>query len=195
MISKKLVGIIFAACLPLLYLANTSAVAQTTSALSRDTSGQAKPYCLPTGVCLDAAGQSFDVGNMPLAMALSPEGDRLVVSLSGYREQGLRGRRALDGERRAETAADSSLFGTGVFAGRENALRLGRRRRMLSIVTIGGTNRQTSRGASPSPRKTLKKPGTRFPAGLAFSADGRKLYVAENIADSLAVVDVARRAR
>ena len=35
--------------------------------------------------------------------------------------------------------------------------------------------------------------GTRYPAGLAWSADGRTLYVAENLADSLAVIDVAAR--
>src|SRR5690349_457177 len=45
--------------------------------------------CLPTGVCLDPIRTSFDVGNMPLAMVMSPEGDRVVLSLSGWREQGL----------------------------------------------------------------------------------------------------------
>ena len=44
---------------------------------------------LPTGAWLDPAGRSFDVGNMPLAMALSPEGDHFVVSLNGWREQGV----------------------------------------------------------------------------------------------------------
>jgi len=33
--------------------------------------------------------------------------------------------------------------------------------------------------------------GERYPAGLALSRDGRTLYVAENLADSLAVVDLA----
>ena len=33
--------------------------------------------------------------------------------------------------------------------------------------------------------------GTRYPAGLAVSPDGARLYVAENLADSLAVVDLA----
>jgi DNA-binding beta-propeller fold protein YncE len=32
--------------------------------------------------------------------------------------------------------------------------------------------------------------GTRYPAGLAVSRDGRSLYVAENLADSIAVVDL-----
>jgi sugar lactone lactonase YvrE len=39
--------------------------------------------------------------------------------------------------------------------------------------------------------KAPDQDGTRYPAGLAPSADGRTLYVAENLADSLAVVDLA----
>jgi YVTN family beta-propeller protein len=39
--------------------------------------------------------------------------------------------------------------------------------------------------------KTAGKPGTRFPAGLALSHDGQFLYVAENLADSVAVIDIA----
>ena len=35
--------------------------------------------------------------------------------------------------------------------------------------------------------------GVKYPAGLAWSNDGRYLYVAENLGDSLAVVDVARK--
>src|SRR5205823_1916935 len=35
--------------------------------------------------------------------------------------------------------------------------------------------------------------GARYPAGLAFSRDGSRLYVCENLADSLAVVDPITR--
>ncbi|MEP7346215.1 MAG: bifunctional YncE family protein/alkaline phosphatase family protein, partial [Gemmatimonadaceae bacterium] len=38
--------------------------------------------------------------------------------------------------------------------------------------------------------KAPNQSGTRYPGGLAVSADGRTLYVAENLADSLAVVDI-----
>src|SRR5690349_5732661 len=62
----------------LFLLACTTALAQN-----------ANRSCLPTGVCLDTAGHSFDVGNMPLAMVASPEGDRLVLSLNGWRQQGI----------------------------------------------------------------------------------------------------------
>src|SRR5262245_49219543 len=44
---------------------------------------------LPTGVHLDPAGRSIAVGNMPLGMIASGDGRYLVVSLSGWREQGI----------------------------------------------------------------------------------------------------------
>src|SRR5262249_19803062 len=39
--------------------------------------------------------------------------------------------------------------------------------------------------------KEEDQPSTRFPAGLALSPDGATLYVAENLGDALAVVDLA----
>src|SRR5215203_6949660 len=63
-------------------------MAQTVSPLSRDRVS-ANQTCLPTGVCLDPTGRSFAAGNMPLGMVLSPEGDRLVLSLNGWRQQGI----------------------------------------------------------------------------------------------------------
>src|SRR5262249_24436993 len=44
---------------------------------------------LPTGMQIDPAGRSFDVGNMPLAMRLAPDGNYLILSLNGWREQGV----------------------------------------------------------------------------------------------------------
>ena len=44
---------------------------------------------LPTGATLDPAGSSYDLGSMPLAMALSPEKDRVIALLNGWREQGI----------------------------------------------------------------------------------------------------------
>ena len=44
---------------------------------------------LPTGVVLDPAGPTFDIGPLPLTMRVSPEGDRAVMLLSGWRMQGI----------------------------------------------------------------------------------------------------------
>jgi len=44
---------------------------------------------LPTGATLDPAGMSYDLGSMPLAMVLSPEKNRVIALLNGWREQGI----------------------------------------------------------------------------------------------------------
>src|SRR6266852_318638 len=44
---------------------------------------------LATGVRLDPAGASIDLGSLPIGMALAPGGGKLAVVLSGWREQGL----------------------------------------------------------------------------------------------------------
>ena len=42
--------------------------------------------------------------------------------------------------------------------------------------------------------KAARAAGTRYPAGLALAPDGKMLYVAENLSDSVAVVDLNARA-
>src|ERR1043166_2299387 len=44
---------------------------------------------LPPGKYLDPAAPSTQLGSFPMNALLSPEGDRVVVMLSGWREQGL----------------------------------------------------------------------------------------------------------
>src|SRR5262245_3213500 len=144
---------------------------------------------LPTGVSLDPAARSFATGNMPLAMIVSPEGDRLIVSLSGWRQQGLQVIDRHTGEI-VQTISQPGAFlglafskdGRTLFAsgGNEDAIyRYAWHEKQASLIdTIA---------LAP---KEPKKDGTRFPAGLALSPNGKHLYVAENIADSLAVIDV-----
>jgi len=146
---------------------------------------------LPTGARLDPAGSSAAVGQMPLAMTLSPDGKRVVLLLSGWREQGLQ---VVDraSNRVVQTLAQPSAFVGLAFSpdGR-------------SVYTSGGNGNLVYRydwrgdtavladsiplGAHPAPHRE----GNRYPAGLAVSRDGGRLYVAENLADSLAVIDLA----
>jgi DNA-binding beta-propeller fold protein YncE len=148
--------------------------------------------CLPTGVCLDPAGRSFAAGNMPLAMVLSPEGDRLVLSLNGWRQQGLQ---VID--RHAGTVVQTILQ-PGAFLGLAFSAD-GR-----TLYASGGNEdviyRYAWRDKQASPIDTIKlapkepkKDGTRYPAGIALSPVGKHLFVAENLADSLAVVDLVSR--
>jgi DNA-binding beta-propeller fold protein YncE len=152
----------------------------------------AKEGCLPTGVCLDAAGRSFDVGNMPLAMIASPEGDRLVLSLNGWRQQGIQVVDAQSGK------VEQTITQPGAFLG------LAFSPDGQTLYASGGNEDVVYRYAWRDKRATLidhialahkepKKDGTRFPAGIAVSRDGKYLFVAENIGDALAVIDVAHK--
>jgi DNA-binding beta-propeller fold protein YncE len=145
--------------------------------------------CLPTGLCLDPAGRSFAASNMPLAMILSPEGDRLVLSLNGWRQQGLQ---VID---RQSGTILQTISQPGAFYG------LAFSKNGDTLYASGGNEDVIYRYAWRDKRATLidnivlapkepKKDGTRFPAGIALSNDGTKLFVAENLADSLAVVDL-----
>src|SRR5690349_2883588 len=61
-------------------------VASTASPARGQDSG---PKRLPTGQHLDPSGDTVTLGSMPLAMSLAPGGGKIVVSLGGWREQGI----------------------------------------------------------------------------------------------------------
>src|ERR1019366_1104976 len=69
------------------------------------------PRRLPTGRTLDPVGTSADLGSMPLAMTLSPDGRKVLVLLNGYREQGVQ---VVD---RATGRVDQTLVQTAAFLG------------------------------------------------------------------------------
>jgi DNA-binding beta-propeller fold protein YncE len=145
--------------------------------------------CLPTGICLDPAGQSFDVGNMPLAAVLSPEGDRLVLSLNGWRQQGIQVVDAQTGAIVQTISQPGAFFGLAfsndgrtlyASGGNEDVVyRYGWREKQATLVD-----------KIVLAHKESKKDGTRFPAGLAVSRNDKYLFVAENLGDSLAVVEL-----
>jgi len=146
---------------------------------------------LATGVALDPVGDFIDLGSMPMGMVLSPEGDKLAVVLSGWREQGIQ---VIDLKTNKVTQTlqqEAAFYGLAFSAsGRE--------------LYVSGGNEDAifcyawQNGVATLQRKIIlgaKKPdetGSRYPAGLAVSRKGNLLYVVENVADMLAVVDPAK---
>jgi len=146
---------------------------------------------LPTGVRLDPAGDFVNLGSMPLGMALAPGGDRAAVVLSGWREQGIQ---IVDLKSRSVTqmlAQDAAFYGVAFSRdGRELYVSGGNDDSIFCYGWENGT-------AALQHKIVLSKPGekgpdgtgARYPAGIAVARRGNLLYVAENVGDSLAVVN------
>lgn len=145
---------------------------------------------LPTGAQLDPAGRSTDVGNFPIAAVLSPDGARIILLLDGWRQQGIQ---VLDRATGAvlQTLAQPAAFVGLAFAPDGHTLYAsGGNQDVIYRYGWAGDRATLADSLVLAPR-ALKANGRRYPAGLAFAPDGRTLYVAENLGDALAVVDVA----
>ena len=146
---------------------------------------------LPTGVRLDPGGPSITVGPMPLSMAAAPGGRFVAVLLNGWARTGVQ---IVDWRagRVMQTLDLPAAFLGLAFSPDGNWL-----------CASGGVTdriylfRWTGASAVLEDSIALEhgsmRPGARYPAQLAFSNDGHRLYVAENLSDSLAVIDMDAR--
>ncbi len=165
--------------------------ARAVSGVSLDTGARR----LPNGQHLDPAGRQVDVLPMPLTMLPAPDGDALVLLGCGWNGEGVQVLDRATGRVR-QTVEQASAFVGLAWAPAPNAD--GSR----TLYTSGGNADVVYRyrwaggrlervdSLILAARRTPRTNGTRYPAGLALSPDGRRLYVAENLGDGLAVLDV-----
>jgi YVTN family beta-propeller protein len=145
---------------------------------------------LPTGRYLDPATRSTKLAaSFPLGIALSANGARAAILLSGYSTQGVQ---LID----RTTGSSQMLVQPAAFVG--VAISPDGR----TVYASGGNEDAIYRYDWTAPTATLrdrivlaehekKQDGTRYPAGMALSPDGRWLYAVENLGDSVAVIDLA----
>lgn len=145
---------------------------------------------LPTGNVLDPAGESIPVGQMPLGMTLSPDGDRIVLLLGGWRQQGVQVVNPVTFEV-TQTVEQPAAFVGIAFSPDGRWLYASGGNQDVVYRYRWARNRATLADSIVLAPKKPDENGTRYPAGLAFSLNGTRLYVAENLADSVAVIDVA----
>lgn len=132
---------------------------------------------------------------MPLAMVLSPDGRYAILSLSGYRLQGLqvidRVSNSIVQTTRQRAAFIGLAFsndGQTLYASGGNEDRIYKYRWAAGRLTMSD-----SITLAPHDPPGRSQNGQSYPAGLSLSPDGSRMYVAENLYDSLAVVDVAQQ--
>jgi DNA-binding beta-propeller fold protein YncE len=146
---------------------------------------------LPTGVRLDAVGDTVELGSMPLNVVPAPSGDKAVVVLCGWREQGLQ---VVDLKTRqvTQTLLQDSAFYGAAFSPDGNTLYVsGGNTDMLFIYRWKDGTATLANKVELAKAKTADGTGTSYPAGVAVAPNGKFVYVAENVADRLTVLDAA----
>ncbi|MEP6730136.1 MAG: bifunctional YncE family protein/alkaline phosphatase family protein [bacterium] len=146
---------------------------------------------LPTGVRLDPASPLHDVGQMPLAMIVAPEGDRLVLLLNGWRDEGIQVVERASGKVLQTVKLPAAFLGLVFSADGRKLFASGGNTDVIYVFEWANGAATLRDSIVLQARATPKANGVRYPSGLAVSPDGKRLYVAENLADSVAVIDLA----
>ncbi|HEX5068611.1 MAG TPA: bifunctional YncE family protein/alkaline phosphatase family protein [Vicinamibacterales bacterium] len=153
---------------------------------------------LPNGWRISPAGRHFSIGDLPLAMTLSPDGHALVVTNNGYQRPSLKVF-DLDRETSATVTMDDAWLGLAwhpdgkrVFssgAASNTVLELGwdgARLRAGRKINVAKTVAPVAAGATRPPTAQQT-----FVGGIAVSADGERLYAAHVYGQFVSMVDVA----
>jgi YVTN family beta-propeller protein len=146
---------------------------------------------LPTGVRLDPAAPLHDVGQMPLAMVSAPDGDRVVLLLNGWRDEGIQVVDRSSGQVLQTVKLPAAFLGLAFSPDGQSLYASGGNTDVVYRFDWRHGMATLRDSLVLQPRARPRDNGVRYPAGLALSRDGRTLYVAENLADSLAVIDLA----
>ena len=144
---------------------------------------------LATGVRLDPVGDYIDLGSMPLGMVLAPEKDKVLVVLSGWREQGIQ---VIDLKSMRVTQTlpqEAAFFGIAFSQDGRTVYASGGNDDSIYCYSWDGAAAAFERKIVLGKQKP-DKTGSRYSAGIAASRNGKFLYVAENVGDTLAVVNL-----
>jgi YVTN family beta-propeller protein len=148
----------------------------------------------PVGFRVTPVGQQTPLGLLPLASALSPDGSRLLVTNGGQGVQSLQVVDTASGKvtQTIEYRTPEALYAGVIWSpdGTRAYASAGGNNKVRVFNVSGGTLTETTALKLPATNPDGVKVNM-FPAGLAISSNGKKLYVADQVADAFSVIDVA----
>ena len=146
---------------------------------------------LPTGRTLDPEGLSRPIHALPLTMLRAPN-HRYITVHSGWGWQGIQVIDTLGAT--LQSVEQRGAFVGAAFSPDSSMLYVSGGDRDMVYSYRWRDNRATlADSIIILPLDSAKAHGKSYPAGVAVSRDGRWLYVAENLGDHLAVVDLQTR--
>ena len=148
---------------------------------------------LPNGWRIAPAGSHLDAGDLPLAMALHPDGRHLVITNNGWSKPSLR---VVDLERRQviqKMALDHAWLGLAWHPDGKRLFSSGAADNSIREVDWRGGKLVPGRTLVVAPPQTTKDErlmNAGFMGGLAVSGDGRVLYAAQVYGKAAVAVDL-----
>lgn len=148
----------------------------------------------PVGMRVTPAGEQTDLGDLPLNSALSPDGTKLLVSNNGQGTQSLQVVDIADHEVEQTIpykSPDSLYMGLAWSPDGQKAYASAAANAKIRTYDVDG-GKLTEGAPIGLPTKTPEgKALNLFPAGLAVTPDGRRLVVADQLADAVSVIDLS----
>jgi YVTN family beta-propeller protein len=141
---------------------------------------------LPNRWQLSPAGKNIGLGDFPLNMAMSPDGRYLAINHNGHSRQFVAIIDLQTEKKVSEATVDKSFYG----------ITFSRNGQMLFVSGAADNlvyQYDFSRGYLSNERKiAVDKPAAKtYPAGIAVSDDGKYLYTADNLSNTVSVVSLA----
>src|SRR5207244_8549013 len=139
---------------------------------------------LPTGAILDPIGSPKTVGNFPLAIVPSPDGNQLVLLLCGWRQQGIQIIDRSSGVVMQTIEQPAAFIGLTFSPDGRTLYASGGNDDVIHVYRWADGRAIADGKIVLRAKKDPTASGTSYPAGLALSPNGRFLYAAENLGDS-----------
>ena len=150
--------------------------AACTSAPSSDLAANNDEKRLPTGAHLDPAGKSIDVGDLPLAMLPSPDGQHLVLLLNGFREQGIQVLDRGTAEMKQMVEQRATFLGLAFSHDGRSLYASGGDDDVVYHYKWSNGKAEIADTIVVAPMVKGHRHGMRYPAGVALSADDKTLF-------------------